>query len=209
MAQVALLAAILLFAGLRERLGINLGDAAWRFTELAGPSASVMVPEAESPPAVQSALVSSFMEALLLALAFIAFAVMAWLFLAILPERGRGVPRPFDALPLRAAVEESLDDLRHLPDVRLAIIRCYDRFEKVLAAADVRRPPWQTVFEFMPTALKHPRLPDAAVRELMRLFEVARFSRHELDPEHRERAWQALMAVKASLEEEERHAATS
>jgi hypothetical protein len=209
MAQVALLAVILLLAGLRERLGINLGEAVRRFMELTGPPASVAAPEGELPPAVQSPLASGVMEALLLALAFIAFAGVAWLYLAILPQRGRGVPPPFDAHPLRAAVEESLDDLRHLPDARLAIIRCYDRFEKVLAAADVRRPPWQTVLEFMPTALKHARLPDASVRDLTHLFEVARFSRHELGPDHRERAWQALMAVKAVLEEEQRHVAIS
>src|SRR5262249_59105236 len=101
------------------------------------------------------------------------------------------------------------EHLPHRPDPRLAIIRCYDRFEKALAAADVRRPPWQTVLEFMRTALKHPRLPDADVRELTCLFEVARFSRHELGPEHRERAWQALIAVKAALEEEQRHVPTS
>jgi hypothetical protein len=210
MAQVGFLAVMLLLAGFREHLGINLGDVARRFAELAGPPTLETIPEAELPPAAQSALVSGVMEALLLALAFFAFAVMAWLYFAILPKRGRGVPPPpVDAHPLLAAVEESMDDLRHLPDARLAIIRCYDRFEKVLAGADVRRPPWQTVLEFMRAALKHPRLPDADVRELTRLFEVARFSRHALGPEHRERAWQALMAVKAALEEEQRHVPTS
>ena len=208
MAQVMLLAVILL-VGSREHLGIHLGDVVRSFMDPAGAPALVAIPEAELPPVVQSGLVSGVMEGLLLALLFIAFAVMTWLFLALLPEQGGGVPTPVEAQPLRAAVEESLDDLRHLPDVRLAIIRCYDRFEKVLATADVRRPPWQTVLEFMRTALKHPRLPDAGVRELTRLFEIARFSRHELGPEHRERAWQALMAVKAALEEEERHAPVS
>ena len=58
----------------------------------------------------------------------------------------------------------------------------------------------------MATALRHPRLPDEAVRELTRLFEVARFSRHELGASHRECAWQALMAVRAALEKEQRDA---
>jgi hypothetical protein len=209
MAQVALLAVVLLFARFREHLGIDLNDMVRRFTALAGPPDLETLPDASLPPAAQSAMVSGLMEGLLLALAFFAFAVLAWLYLVILPQRGRAAPPPFDAHPLHAAVEESLDDLRNLPDARLAIIRCYDRFEKVLAAADVRRLPWQTVLEFMPTALKHPRLPDASVRDLTRLFEVARFSRHELGPEHRERAWQALMAVKAVLEEEQRHVPTS
>ena len=209
MAQVLLLAVILLMVGLREHLGINIDDVARRLAGLAGQPAAVTVPDAEQPPAVASELVGGLMQGLLLALALIAFGVMAWLYLALLPERGRGMPPPLDAPALQLAVEESLDDLRHLPDARLAIVRCYGRFERVLATADVRRPPWQTVLEFMRTALKVPRLPDADVRTLTGLFEIARFSRHELGPEHRERAWQALMAVKAALEEEERHAPVS
>ena len=207
-AQVLLLA-ILLMVGLREHLGINIDEVAQRLAGLAGLPATVTVPDAEQPPAVASELAGGLMKGLLLALALVAFGVMAWLYLALLPERGRGMPPPFDAPALQLAVEESLDDLRHLPDARLAIVRCYDRFERVLATADVRRPPWQTVLEFMRTALKVPRLPDADVRTLTGLFEIARFSRHELGPEHRERAWQALMAVKAALEEEERHAPVS
>lgn len=211
-ATQVLLLAILLMVGLREHLGINLDEVAQRLAglaRLAGLPAAVTVPDAEQPPAVASEVAGGLMQGLLLALALIAFGVMAWLYLALLPERGRRMPPPFDAPALRLAVEESLDDLRHLPDARLAIVRCYDRFERVLATADVRRPPWQTVLEFMRTALKVPRLPDADVRTLTGLFEVARFSRHELGPEHRERAWQALMAVKAALEEEERHAPVS
>ena len=207
MAQVLLLlAGTLLWAGLKDHLDINLDDVARKFMELAGPPGSVTVPDAEQPPAVHSALVTGIVEVLLLALAFMAFAVLAWLYLIILPERSRGVvPSPLDGPALHAAVEDSLDDLRHLPDARLAIIRCYDRFERALAAADIRRPPWQTTLEFMRTTLKHPRLPDAGVCELTRLFEIARFSRHELGPDHREKAWQALVAVKSALEKEDRH----
>jgi len=208
-AQVLLLGVILLMVGLREHLGINLDEVAQRLAGLAGQPAAVTVSDAEQPPAVASELVGGLMQGFLLALALIAFGVMAWLYLALLPERRRGMPLPFDRPALQLAVEESLDDLRHLPDARLAIVRCYGRFERVLATADVRRLPWQTVLEFMRTALKVPRLPDADVRTLTGLFEIARFSRHELGPEHRERAWQALMAVKAALEEEERHARVS
>ena len=187
-AQVLLLGVILLMVGLREHLGIDIDEVARRLAGLAGQPAAVTVPDAEQPPAVASELVGGLMQGFLLALALIAFGVMAWLYLALLPERGRGMPPPFDAPALQLAAEESLDDLRHLPDARLAIVRCYDRFERVLATADVRRPPWQTVLEFMRTALKVPRLPDADVRTLTGLFEIARFSRHELGPEHRERA---------------------
>ena len=90
---------------------------------------------------------------------------------------------------LQAAIEESLEDLRTL-EARLAIIRCYRRFEALLDAADVRRPAWQTAREFMQAALRQRALPPDSVRTLTELFEVARFSRHELGAAHRERAWQ-------------------
>ncbi len=209
MAQVLLLGAILLMVGLREHVGVYIDDLAQRLAGLGGLSPMVTLPEAEQPPAVESELVGGLMQGLLLALALIGFGVMAWLALAFLPARGRQMAAPLDSPPLQLAVEESLDDLRRLADARFAIIRCYDRFERVLAAADVRRPPWQTAPEFMRTALQHPRLPDVDVRALTALFEIARFSRHPLGPDHRERAWQALMAVKTALEDDERHVRAS
>lgn len=206
MAQLLLLGTIVLLIGLREQLGIDIDGIVHRLAGLGGLAGSVPGAEAERPPAVEAGLVGGLMQGLLLALAAIAFGVLAWLALAFLPGRARHVPAPPpDDAALHLAVEESLDDLRHLPDARLAIIRCYDRFERVLAVADVRRPAWQTVPEFIRTALKQLSLPDAEVRALAGLFEIARFSRHTLGPDHRERAWQALMALKAALEDEERH----
>jgi hypothetical protein len=206
-AQLALLGTIVLLVGLRDHLGIDIDQIAQRLAGLGGLPGPVTLPEAaQQPPSVESGVVGGLMQGLLLALALIAFGVLGWLALAFLPGRGRPAPTPsLDDATLQLAVEESLDDLRHLPDARLAIIRCYDRFERVLAVADVRRPPWQTVPEFIRTALRNLSLPDAEVRALAGLFEIARFSRRELGPDHRERAWQALMALKAALENEERH----
>ena len=198
------IAALALFDGFKNYLGIDIAGALLGPQEIAGPPL-LTSPEGDARPEVHSALASGVVEGLLLTLALIGFAVVAWLYLAILPERTKGAtpaPNPAD---LHKAVEDSLDDLRHLPDARLAIIRCYDRFERVLAGADVRRPAWQTVMEFMRTALKQAWLPRDSVRELTQLFEIARFSRHEVGPHHRERAWQALMAVKAALEKEDLH----
>jgi hypothetical protein len=199
------IATVALFGGLKNYMGIDIAGALRGALEITG--APVLTePEGETPQEVHSALASGIMEGLLLTLALIGFAVVGWLYLAILPERTRGataVPAP---AALHKVVEDSLDDLRHLADARLAIIRCYDRFERVLAGAHVHRSPWQTVMEFMRTALQHAWLPRDSVRELTQLFEIARFSRHEVGPQHRERAWQALMAVKAALEKEELHA---
>jgi hypothetical protein len=198
---IFLLMVMALGLGLRNHLAIDL-EAMVRSLADATSSAPALAPQAEAPPPIHSAVIDSIVETSLLALALVGFGVLAWLYLALLPPRAHHSPSPFAPSDLQVAIEDSLDDLRHLPDARLAIIRCYARFERVLAGADVRRSPWQTVVEFMQAALTHPHLPSEAVRELTRLFEIARFSRHELGPDHRERAWQALMAIKAALEKE-------
>lgn len=202
MALLLLLAAPL-FAGLKDQIPVDLASLLGGF---GNPLPSLASPGVDTPPAVHAPVVESILETLLLALGLIGFGIVAWLYLGILPERGQGTLPPFASAELHGAVKDSLDDLRSMADARLAIIRCYDRFERILAGANVRRPPWQTATEFMRTALAHPRLPADGVRELTALFEVARFSRHEIGPAHRERAWRALMAVKAALESEDAHA---
>lgn len=208
LARMALLLLLLapVWAGLKDQIPLDLGGLLGGLgNRLPSPASA----GADAPPAVHSAVVEGILETLLLALGLIGFGVVAWLYLAILPERGHATLPPVGSAELQGAVEDSLDDLRTLPNARLAIIRCYDRFERVLAGADLRRPPWQTASEFMRTALAHPGLPADAVRELTALFEVARFSRHEIGPAHRERAWRALMAVKTALDSEDAHAARS
>lgn len=100
------------------------------------------------------------------------------------------------------AAGETIDDLtRPGGDAREAIIRCYARFERSLALAETRRPPWQTATEFMRTALKALPLEPADVASLTRLFEVARFSRHTLGEDDRDAAWEALVSIRKSLAE--------
>jgi hypothetical protein len=183
------------------QLRIDLRELMQGFANMGSPP-SAMDPSAEALPPVHAPVVSGLLQTFLLALALIGAGVMAWLWLGIWPSRAPATPPPATPTELQAAVEDSLDDLRHLPDVRQAIIRCYARFERVLAGADLRRPAWQTAMEFMRVALKHPRLPRHSVQELTSLFDVARFSRHDLGPAHREQAWQALSAIKAALEQE-------
>ena len=202
-----LLGAVLWFVP-PDRLGFGFLDVLRGFAKIGGGPPSGAEPVAEAPVAAQSGLISGLLETFLLALLLIGFGVTAWLYLAVLPLRGRGGPPAVAQSDLQAAVDDSLDDLRSLPDVRLAIIRCYERFERALAGADIRRSSWQTVTEFMRIALNHPRLPRQSVEELTQLFEVARFSRHELGSGHREQAWRALLAVKAALEPGDIDAAT-
>jgi hypothetical protein len=104
--------------------------------------------------------------------------------------------------PLGEAVQEGLDDLASEPDARVAIIRCYRRFERVAARARVPRAPWQTPEEFMRETLRRLVLPHRAVDRLTRLFELARFSVHPLGPIERDSARACLEEIRSELERE-------
>lgn len=110
--------------------------------------------------------------------------------------------------PLAVAVEESLDDLGSETDARRAIIRCYRRFEHVLASSRFPRAPWQTPLEFMRDALARLPLPPLAVERITRLFERARFSNEPLALTDRDLAWGSLLEIRQCLEGEERHGRT-
>lgn len=113
------------------------------------------------------------------------------------------------AEPLAEAVDESLDDLRAEADARRAITRCYARFERAAAATGLERLRWQTPLEFMRAALSRLPAPAAAVHALTALFELARFSDRPLGPPDRDRALEALDAIKTAIEAERRDALVS
>jgi hypothetical protein len=107
------------------------------------------------------------------------------------------------AEPLSEVVQEGLDDLASEPDARVAIIRCYRRFERAAARARVARAPWQTPDEFMREALRRLPLPHRAVDRLTRLFELARFSAHPLGAVERDTARACLDDIRVELARDE------
>lgn len=105
---------------------------------------------------------------------------------------------------LASALDESLDDLRAEPDLRLAIVAAYARMETVLGAAGVPRRPAEAPLEYVERALLALDTSAAAVRRLTDLFEWARFSHHEPEPAMRDEAIDALVAVRDELRASER-----
>jgi hypothetical protein len=103
--------------------------------------------------------------------------------------------------PLTVAVDESREDLRAEPDARRAIMRCYARFERAAAASGLARLAWHTPMEFMTEVLASLPAPRSAVGTLTALFELARFSDRPLGAAERDRALDALDAIKATIEE--------
>ena len=97
------------------------------------------------------------------------------------------------------ALDESLDDLRNDPDLRRAIVAAYARMETALGYAGIPRHPAEAPLEYMERALTSLDTSAAAAGRLTVLFEWAKFSQHEPEPERRDEAIDALVAVRDEL----------
>lgn len=119
----------------------------------------------------------------------------------VMRSRGRPIRLRLGSPPpeLLLALDESLDDLRADPDLRRAIIAAYARMEKALAAAGIPRKPAETPLEYLERVLRSLDTSEGAVRRLTDLFEWARFSQHEPEPQMRDEAIDALVAVRDEL----------
>ncbi len=135
--------------------------------------------------------------ALLGALALVAVAVTA-----VLARRRRRGPSAERLLreELGSVIDDTLDDLRRERDPRRAVIAAYARMETALARSGLPRRPSEAPLEYLARVLTGLRAGTAAIRELTRLFERAKFSRHEIDSTMQEQAIAALVGVRAGLE---------
>ena len=194
------------------------GYLVWREWPTLAPSVAASRPPfplslGSSPPPQTPGRPEASLPAFSGAIGFLALAVALgclgltlWIFLG--DRIGWGPSPPAESrAPTRLmdAIEESLDSLRLEPDPRRAIIRCYRRFEHVVAHWGLPRAPWQTPTEFMRKALGRLPVPAAAVRRLTEAFEISRFSHHPVGPADRETALGALIEIKTALEEPDPH----
>lgn len=162
------------------------------------------VPPGAEAPTVSVPLFTGAVSALLVVAALASLALAGFLLFGERLAQWWRRPATAERRPLTVAVEESLDDLQGDVDARLAIIRCYRRFEDALARSRVPRAPWQTPLEFMRDALARLPLPSEAVERLTRLFERARFSNEPLARAERDIAWGSLIEIRQSLEPTQR-----
>ncbi len=122
--------------------------------------------------------------------------------LLVAGRRARRAPRPLRRRSQEAvslALDESLDDLRNEPDLRRAIIAAYARMERALAGAGIPRDAAEAPFEYLERALRSLDTSAVAVQRLTDLFEWAKFSQHEPEPQMRDEAVDALVAVRDEL----------
>ena len=109
------------------------------------------------------------------------------------------------AEPLSEAVQEGLDDLASEPDARLAIIKCYRRFERVAARARVG-PDGAAIMPEASAPIATPALPefDPAERVRGELRSTGLwFSAHPLGSAERDTARACLEDIRSELERAE------
>lgn len=102
------------------------------------------------------------------------------------------------------ALDRMLWEIDQEPDPRTAIRRVYAALETGLDNAEMARRQSETPGIYLRRILGRFDVLDAPLRELTELFEQARFSQHEITPQMRDRAVQALVAVRGHYA----HAAT-
>jgi hypothetical protein len=106
-----------------------------------------------------------------------------------------------------SAIETTIDDLRSERDARRAVIAAYALMERTLAAHGLARHRSEAPLEYLATILRGLRVRESAVHTLTRLFEYAKFSRHDIDTTMKEEAIEALLAIRDDLQRDEAVAA--
>jgi hypothetical protein len=131
---------------------------------------------------------------------------------ALIYLRGRRSPLarlPRESLEqsLAAALETTIEDLRSERDPRRAVIGAYAQMERSLAAHGRGRDPAEAPLEYLARVLRGLDVRESAVRTLTRLFELAKFSDHEIDAAMKDDAIGALVAIRDDLRREQELAA--
>lgn len=116
-------------------------------------------------------------------------------------RRKHRLPQPADVrAELADALDETLEDLRAEQDPRRAVIAAYARMERVLAKHGIPRRRFEAPNEYLARVLADLTQRSRAAERLTELFERARFSTHEIGPEAKEAAIEAVENLQAELE---------
>jgi len=108
--------------------------------------------------------------------------------------------RPARHERVRAAVQESLEEIAGETDPRRAVIRAYVRMEQILARSGLGRLPHEAPVEYLERALAGIQVSRSSAERLTSLFVRARFSDHVVDFGLKEEAIAALTAVRDELQ---------
>jgi hypothetical protein len=134
-----------------------------------------------------------------LVVALVLVAVVA-LYLSHRARRRMLDPLSASLLPALADVlDETLDDLRAEQDPRRAVIAAYARMERALGAYGLPRHPSEAPDEYLQRIFADLEVSRLATSRLTALFSWAKFSGHDVAPEMKQEAIEALEAVREEL----------
>lgn len=125
--------------------------------------------------------------------------VVCWL---VLRERRTGGDATGAATPAGAAVEAALGALESTKDPRAAVIAAYAAMERTLAAHGLGRSPAEAPREYLRRVLLASSATKQEATTLTASFEEARFSRHPISEQIRDRALSALRSMRLRLDAE-------
>jgi hypothetical protein len=108
-------------------------------------------------------------------------------------------PAPIAAESVVDALDESLDALLAIPDPRLAIIAAYSSMERSMERVGLPRQRYEAPMEFMARVMGFLTSLTTDFTQLTYLFEIAKFSHHEIDEGMRSDAVLALSRLRVQL----------
>jgi Domain of unknown function (DUF4129) len=165
----------------------------------AGPG---VLPQTQSPLSTATRSTNGVLPwiSLGLAAAVVLVSILAW----VMSERRRRLAaqaresRPRETMS--EAIEEGIDTLLSHPDPRLAVIAAYSVMEKAFARAGSARRLYETPLEFVGRILSSVPSAGADATKLAELFELAKFSQHEIDEKMRVVAVRTLSNIRRQLQ---------
>lgn len=96
-------------------------------------------------------------------------------------------------------LDDAIDDLRHHPDPREAVIAAWTRFEDALTLAGLEPEPSDTPMRYLARVLRTVDASGPAITRLTNVFEVAVYSTHPVDRAAQIDAVDAVVAVRDEL----------
>lgn len=167
---------------------------------LAGASSEVPDPEAPrgTEPSPADRFPPTFM--LLAALAAVVAGGAAWQWHRTRSASARDAPKGPDHQAVHTSLVHIIDAMLADPDPNTAIRGAYARLLQTLDVCGTGRLDHEGPLEHLHRVLGTLRVSPEPLRELVELFEVARFSTHQLGPQHRDQALRALRAAAVDLQ---------
>lgn len=200
--KALLLLALLLFAG-------ALAGAAWLFTPRGGSSQpgpppatpgrsapATAPPSPPTSPAHPRQASRPWQAAGVTAAAASVGLLAVW---AVRRRRDQATNIRPDSGLLVDVLDTSLGDLRVVPDPRQAILAAYARMERALSPRGVGRQQHETALEYLDRLLGRLELEPAPLQRLTALFQLAKFSNHQVTEAMRNDAVAALGTISTAL----------